>query len=286
MANNTTLPSIFEFEGVPLTVHDQNGVPWLSSTDLSKALGYKDRGAIIKIFKNNADEFTNQMTGVVDTATPTNLKTPTRIFSPRGCHLIGMFSKTPRAKLFRQWVLDVLEGIEPPLAIASTPAPTPATQDPTFTERDLQHVAVNMYNIVSGQMTDKLDDFTAVTGNLAIESAQLRRLVADMETRLLETLGTQLDTKVAEAIERGFDRVKYHSCGGAIEEYLAVQKEEREKVRLQQAFNKLFTELGRDNARGVKDLGEFIEDNPRLRLLRGLLDAKAGRERGLNVEIA
>jgi hypothetical protein len=48
----------------------------------------------------------------------------TRIFSPRGCHALGMFARTPVAKAFRVWVLDVLEG---KAAIPARPAPkTPA----------------------------------------------------------------------------------------------------------------------------------------------------------------
>lgn len=34
---------------------------------------------------------------------------PDRIFSPRGCHLIAILSRTNQAKAFRRWVLDVLE---------------------------------------------------------------------------------------------------------------------------------------------------------------------------------
>lgn len=33
----------------------------------------------------------------------------TRIFSLRGCHLLAMFARTPVAKAFRKWVLDVIE---------------------------------------------------------------------------------------------------------------------------------------------------------------------------------
>ena len=45
-----------------------------------------------------------------------NLETETRIFSARGCHLIGMFARTDRAKAFRKWVLDVLDAIADPVA--------------------------------------------------------------------------------------------------------------------------------------------------------------------------
>jgi prophage antirepressor-like protein len=32
-----------------------------------------------------------------------------RIFSLRGCHLLAMFSRTPVAKEFRAWALDILD---------------------------------------------------------------------------------------------------------------------------------------------------------------------------------
>lgn len=34
-----------------------------------------------------------------------------RIFSLRGAHLVAMFARTPKAKAFRRWVLDVLDAI-------------------------------------------------------------------------------------------------------------------------------------------------------------------------------
>ena len=36
-------------------------------------------------------------------------KRKVRVFSLRGCHLLAMFSKTPVAKEFRRWVLDLIE---------------------------------------------------------------------------------------------------------------------------------------------------------------------------------
>lgn len=48
----------------------------------------------------------------VDTPTlgrDTNLTNYIRIFSLRGCHLLAMFARTPVAKAFRKWCLDVIE---------------------------------------------------------------------------------------------------------------------------------------------------------------------------------
>ncbi len=80
---------------------------WLTSSELAKALGYKQENAVSKIFNRKADEFTQRMTMLVEN--PQLPKLGMRIFSLRGCHLIAMFAKTPIAKEFRKWVLDVLE---------------------------------------------------------------------------------------------------------------------------------------------------------------------------------
>jgi hypothetical protein len=50
----------------------------------------------------------------------------TRIFSTRGCHLIAMFARTPLAKEFRRWVLDVLDQLPKP----AYQAPKPQAQAP------------------------------------------------------------------------------------------------------------------------------------------------------------
>ena len=51
------------------------------------------------------------MTQLVEiTAQPQNgAEGRARIFSLRGCHLLAMFARTPVAKAFRRWVLDVIE---------------------------------------------------------------------------------------------------------------------------------------------------------------------------------
>ncbi len=36
-------------------------------------------------------------------------KQDSRVFSLRGAHLIAMFARTPKAKEFRRWVLDILD---------------------------------------------------------------------------------------------------------------------------------------------------------------------------------
>ena len=83
--------------------------PWFKSSELARALGYKDENSVRRIYERNADEFTENMTQVVENLDTVNLTVRARIFSLRGCHLLAMFARTPVAKAFRRWVLDVIE---------------------------------------------------------------------------------------------------------------------------------------------------------------------------------
>ncbi|KXZ68133.1 hypothetical protein AVENLUH5627_01862 [Acinetobacter venetianus] len=80
---------------------------WITSTELSKALGYSRADAVTKIYDRNIDEFAHDMTKIIDS--PQNPNLVLRVFSLRGCHLITFFARTPVAKEFRKWVLDILD---------------------------------------------------------------------------------------------------------------------------------------------------------------------------------
>lgn len=107
------MSNIVKFQDKELHTHDFNGLPGLSSVELAQGLGYADEGAVTRIYNRHADEFTDDMTLVVNLTVKGfgngNSVKPVRIFSPRGCHLVAMFAHTPFAKAFRKWVLDVLD---------------------------------------------------------------------------------------------------------------------------------------------------------------------------------
>lgn len=117
------LPTTLTFNDTPLSIIDRHGEPWVTAADLGRALGYgRGQGGaqtdapfeteaskhIRRLYNRHADEFTEEMTALVDMETAGG-RQKVRIFSPRGCHLIAMFARTDRAKAFRRWVLDVLE---------------------------------------------------------------------------------------------------------------------------------------------------------------------------------
>lgn len=102
--------AVLVFQETEFDVVDIHNVPWLRGGQVASALGYKNPTSdLVKIFDRNADEFTEEMTQIIELDTAGG-RQQVRIFSPRGCYLIGMLSRTEKAKDFRRWVLDVLEG--------------------------------------------------------------------------------------------------------------------------------------------------------------------------------
>uniref|UniRef100_UPI003076BEFF BRO-N domain-containing protein n=1 Tax=Desulfovibrio sp. TaxID=885 RepID=UPI003076BEFF len=118
------------FNGITLTPITYQNSPWIRAAELARALGYSDTRKITHLYERNADEFTPEMTQVIEISdvpemgTLENLKHKARIFSLRGCHLVAMFARTPVAKAFRRWVLDVLDKLDAEQHAAS-PSPTP-----------------------------------------------------------------------------------------------------------------------------------------------------------------
>lgn len=97
------------FQNTTLSVINQNNQIWLTTKEIGKGLGYRNPSAdIANLYNRNADEFTPEMTALVEMQTAGGLQ-KVRIFSLRGAHLIAMFARTKIAKAFRKWVLDVLD---------------------------------------------------------------------------------------------------------------------------------------------------------------------------------
>ena len=101
--------AILTFENTEFDVVDIHNVPWLRGPQIAGALGYNRDDRLADLYARNADEFTEEMTQVLELPTAGGVQ-PVRVFSPRGCYLLGMLARTEKAKAFRQWVLDVLEG--------------------------------------------------------------------------------------------------------------------------------------------------------------------------------
>ena len=97
------------FQSVEFDVIQQNQQPWVRGYQIGSALGYTAPDVqISKLYTRHADEFTPTMTAVVTLPTEGGPQ-ETRIFSLRGCYALAMFARTPIAKAFRKWCLDVIE---------------------------------------------------------------------------------------------------------------------------------------------------------------------------------
>ena len=110
---------------------------WIRAVELARALGYSSEEKVSRVYRRNADEFTPDMTQLIEISAEAqnglldNLSAGRcRIFSLRGCHLLAMFARTPVAKAFRRWVLDVLDRLaaEERAALPSSDTLTPEQQ--------------------------------------------------------------------------------------------------------------------------------------------------------------
>lgn len=104
------------FNDITFTPVSRQNSLWIRAVELARALGYSSEEKVSRVYRRNADEFTSDMTQLIEISAEAqnglldNLSAGRcRIFSLRGCHLLAMFARTPVAKAFRKWVLDVLD---------------------------------------------------------------------------------------------------------------------------------------------------------------------------------
>lgn len=137
-------------------VNHQNRL-WIRAAELARALGYAREELVSRIYQRNADEFTGDMTQLIEitaehqNGVPGNLSAGRcRIFSLRGCHLLAMFARTPVAKAFRKWVLDVLDRLAAEERAALPEAPHIKITPSTTASRKPLRALVHAWAQVSG----------------------------------------------------------------------------------------------------------------------------------------
>ena len=139
------MPTTLAFQSTAFDVIERNSQPWIRGSQVASALGYPKPERVTELYTRHADEFTGSMTAVVTLPTPGGPQ-ETRIFSLRGCHLLAMFARTPIAKAFRVWVLDVLETLSR-VQQPSVPSPAPNIASPLTPEQQC-----TLQNIVKGKI--------------------------------------------------------------------------------------------------------------------------------------
>ena len=120
------------FQSHTLSTIEHDNQLWLRIPQIGVALGYANpEKAITKIYARHSDEFTSSMTRIVEVETRGG-EQKVRVFSLRGCHLVAMFAKTPVAKEFRRWILDILDAEADKMQL---PAPTLTPEEQRFLQK-------------------------------------------------------------------------------------------------------------------------------------------------------
>ena len=101
--------AILNYRSHALETVQIDGQVWLRMGQLVPPLGLSDTNSVGKIYLRNADEFTADETRLVSLPSESGMQ-ETRVFSLRGARLLALLARTPEAKAFRRWVLDLLEG--------------------------------------------------------------------------------------------------------------------------------------------------------------------------------
>ena len=268
------------FNDVPLTPIIYQNSPWIRAAELSRALGYGRENQVSRLYRNNADEFTPEMTQVIEISDgpALGLSVKTRIFSLRGCHLVAMFARTPVAKAFRRWVLDVLDKLDAEQRAASSSPDdftSPLSLTPSTTEdRKPLRALVGSWAQVSGL------PFAACWNQLkaAFQLANIKELPQEWIPDALAWVQAKIDA-LPKALPPQPERLPLyrngafylppannpaHKPGPQEEALMALWKEWGSRTReLEQLFNSLSRDLdacrGKTFAYAISDLGRHAD---------------------------
>ena len=174
---------IVAFKGQNLSIINQNHQPYFSSQDVAKALGYARCDKITQIYNRHADEFTPDMSDTLNLRLSGNLTTTTRVFSLRGCHLLAMFSKTPVAKEFRRWVLDLIEQRNQTISKMETTTLDAKTLGGVVKRCTAAAVREEVGNAFAAQAKSMFADFAIKTFAMGQDLKPFQRVTDDMLLR-------------------------------------------------------------------------------------------------------
>lgn len=186
------------FRNVSFDITDIHGQPWLRGLQVASALGYKNPAAdIVNLYNRNADEFTDSMTQVIELPTAGG-KQQVRVFSLRGCHLLGMLARTKVAKEFRRWVLDVLEK-----EVSGSPNPKTTVDDRTGLRQAVSALVgkcgigySSAYNMVHQRFgVAAIEDIPAEKLNDAVQYVHTITLCSGINGEVLDRLPENMQPK-------------------------------------------------------------------------------------------
>ena len=185
------------FHNVDFDITDIHGQPWLRLPQIGVALGYANPYKVQQVFDRNADEFTDSMTQVIELPTAGG-KQQVRVFSLRGCHLLGMLARTKVAKEFRRWVLDVLEK-----EVSGSPNPKTTVDDRTGLRQAVSALVgrhgidySSAYNMVHQRFgVAAIEDIPAERLNDAVQYVHTITLCSGINGEVLDRLPENMQPK-------------------------------------------------------------------------------------------
>lgn len=152
-----------QFQNHTLEVLERDGKLWIRGLSICQSLGYEDpASSLTKIYNRHKDEFSSDMVHKPQVKTSGGWQRQL-CFSLRGAHLLAMFSKTPVAKEFRRWVLDVLDGqVE---AVPRLPSPTQSVK-----HMEAVHALKALYHLTQANTLSMPGASQGVVANLVVEA--------------------------------------------------------------------------------------------------------------------
>jgi prophage antirepressor-like protein len=106
---NAMMTTTLHYQRHALEAVHMAGQMWLRGGQIAPPLGYADERNLRLLYTRHEGEFTADETREVTLPTAGGTQA-VRVFSLRGARLLALLARTPPAKAFRRWVLDLLEG--------------------------------------------------------------------------------------------------------------------------------------------------------------------------------
>jgi len=177
---------IIQFQNTQMRTKLIDGQRYVRSSDIARALGYKEVQSVSRLYRKNEDEFSKDMLRRVELTLPNGNTYKAHYFNRRGAWLIGMFARTSKAKDFRKWVLDVLE--EQSLTASDMPQPMPVAE-----------TQANQYRVkAAAEALADWDDYEALL-MIHVDSLQGRVSAAQQEEMLRHLRTLQAKRKTAHS---------------------------------------------------------------------------------------
>lgn len=123
-----TNPVTLRYHQHDLEAVEMGGQMWLRGPQIAAPLGFADEKFLRQLYNRHADEFTHDEARIIPLMTAGGMQ-DVLVFSLRGARLLALLARTPQAKAFRKWVLDVLEGRFRPRGAASALGSRPLSSD-------------------------------------------------------------------------------------------------------------------------------------------------------------